>query len=68
MKIYQLTLDIKNPDVPFTIEKSISTSSGDLIIVFSQFQLQLVQLLRELHEENLKEQLALHGLNDDIPF
>jgi len=65
--IYNLTLSIKDPDIPFAIVKSIRTQSGDLIKVFSQFQLQLVQLLKELHEENLNE-LKRKEVDDDIPF
>lgn len=64
-KIYELRLDVKNPDVPFAIERSISSSSGDLIKVFSQFQLELVQLLQRLHEDEI---LELRIQADDIPF
>lgn len=64
-RIFELTLDVKDPDVPFQIKKSIGVSSGDLIQVFSQFQVQLVQLLKELHEEEL---LEVRMQNDDIPF
>ena len=64
-RIYSLRLDIKNPDIPFKVTKSICTESGDLIQVFSNFQLQLVQLLKELKEEEI---LAIRMENDDIPF
>lgn len=63
--IYSLRLDIKKPDVPFAVQKSICSESGDLVKVFSHFQLQLVQLLRELHEEEIQ---AIRMENDDIPF
>lgn len=63
--IYSLTLDIKSPDVPFAVQKSISEQSGDLIVVFSRFQLALVQLLQKLKEEEISE---LRSKDDDIPF
>lgn len=67
-KIYSLRLDIKNPDIPFTVEKSICTESGDLIQVFSGFQLELVKLMRQLHQEELDERGPNPAFNDDIPF
>lgn len=70
-RIYELRLDIKNPDLPFAIERSIAVSSGDLIQVFSKFQLDLVKLLRDLHEEEMDEARAnlMEELGDnDIPF
>lgn len=63
-RIYSLRLDIKNPDLPFAVEKSICSESGDLIKVFAQFQLMLVQLLNEIHKSELMKQIE----DDDIPF
>jgi hypothetical protein len=62
---YDLRLDIKDPDVPFSVGRSIAASSGDLVQVFSMFQIELVRLLRELHEEEMME---LRLKDDDIPF
>ena len=64
-RIFELTLYIKEPNLPFKFNKQISTSSGDLVQVFATFQIQLVQLLKELHEEELNE---LRMGNDNIPF
>lgn len=65
--IYSLTLDVKRADVPFRVVRSIGTESGDLIKVFSHFQLQLAQLLKDLHEEEISE-LRRISVDDDIPF
>lgn len=67
-RIFDLRLDVKNPDTPFAVNRSISVQSGDLVEVFSRFQIELVRLLRELHDEDLQEQLKLHGADDDVPF
>ena len=64
--IFDLTLTVKDPNVPFKILRSTGVQSGDLIQVFSRFQLQLVQLLKELHEVEL---LEVRMQNDEeIPF
>lgn len=60
MKRYDLTLDIKNPDVPFKIERSIGVQGGSLIEVFSKFHIELIRLLEELKQEAIDD--------DDIPF
>lgn len=65
--IYSLTLDVKHPDIPFAVQKSISSQSGDLVKVFAHFQLQLVTLLRQMHEEELDEERAKY-YDNDIPF
>lgn len=66
-KIYDLTLSIKNPNVPFAVERSIGVQSGSLIETFSRFQLELIRLLKELNEEEMLEiRKKLHY--DDIPF
>lgn len=62
-KIYCLTLDIKNPDIPFKIERSIGVQSGDLIQVFAKFQLELIRFLTEMHEDEM-----IKKYDDDIPF
>lgn len=64
-RIFELQLDVKNPDTPFAVTRSIGTSSGDLVQVFATFQLQLVQLLRELHEEDIRDKIYE---KDNIPF
>lgn len=64
-KIYDLTLSIKNPDVPFQVERSIGVQSGNLIEVFAKFQLELIILLKELHDEELA---VIRMEDDDIPF
>jgi len=67
--IYKLTLDIKDSNLPFTIKKSISSESGDLIKVFSSFQLYLIQLLEEIHNEEINEiREERKEIEDDIPF
>ena len=72
-RIYKLTLDVKNPDVPFSVLKSIASESGNLVQVFARFQLMLVQLLAQIKEEETNEKIedALRKLGvakDDIPF
>lgn len=64
-RIYDLRLDIKKPDVPFAIERSIGVQSGDLVQVFAKFQIELIKLLKELHQEEI---LEIRMENDDIPF
>jgi len=64
-RIYSLRLDVKEPNVPFAVGKSICVESGDILQVFSRFQLELVRLLKELHEEEIRE---LRITDDDIPF
>ena len=66
-KIYSLILSIRNPDVPFVLERSIGVESGDLLEVFARFQLELVRFVREMHEEKIKE-IERKLINDDIPF
>jgi len=69
--IYKLTLDIKDSNIPFIIKKSISSESGDLIKVFSSFQLCLIQLLKEIHDEEINSiKFGEEGkdIEDDIPF
>ena len=66
-KIFSLTLDIKNPDAPFAIQRSISVESGDLTKVLSEFPLKLHQLLKEIHKEEIDE-LRKDNYDDDIPF
>ena len=65
-RIYSLRLDIKNSDLPFAIERSICSESGDLIKVFAQFQLQLVQLFQEFNKEEIE--ILREQIGDDIPF
>lgn len=64
-RIFSLRLDIKEPNIPFAVGKSIGVESGDLIEVFSRFQILLVRLLEELKKEELDE---LRNTDDDIPF
>jgi hypothetical protein len=63
-RIFVLTLDVKDPDTPFKVERSVSVESGDLTYVLSNFPLKLVQLLRELEKEDSHDM----GADDDIPF
>jgi hypothetical protein len=42
---------------------------GDsLTELLSKLLLTIVDLQNIIHEKDLKEQLGLHGINDDIPF
>lgn len=62
-RIYSLRLDIKNSDIPFAVERSIGVESGNLVEVFSRFQIELVNLLQDLAQEEKAEMI-----DDDIPF
>ena len=62
-RIFKLTLDVKNPDIPFRVIHSVSSESGDLVKVFAHFQLELVRLLRQLKEEDERNKV-----DDEIPF
>ena len=62
--IYDLQLQVKDPDVPFTSKRSIGVQSGDLVEVFSKFLLEFSRLMREMVDEERREQ----GIDDDIPF
>jgi hypothetical protein len=64
-KTYRLTLDISDPDVPFKVERSIYSESRNMAQTFSLFSIELIRLLRELHD---KELLERQMQNDDIPF
>lgn len=68
-KIFELRLDVKTPNIPFVVEKSIAVSSGDLIVVFAQFNLKLIQLLKMLQEDELAEiKEQMYNGPDNIPF
>lgn len=70
MKIFSIELVVKDPNSPFNVEYCQLWESGDIVWILAQFNLNLIKVLKEIHEQDLKEQLALHGLNpdDDIPF
>ena len=64
-KVYCLTLDIKNDKR--VIERSISEESGDLTVVLSKFPLALHRLLKEIHEDEVRE-LRRQIEENDVPF
>lgn len=66
-KIYKLTLDINNSDIPFQIERSCGSQGGDLIEVLSKFPFELAKMLREIHEEEIQK-LKEKSYENDVPF
>lgn len=62
-RIYSLTLDVKDPDLPFTIKYSGSVQSGSLTEVLARFPLELNKILKQIAEDD-----RLKAIEDDIPF
>lgn len=61
--IFELHLSVKSSEIPFEVPIHGRIETNDLVELASKFAILLVQIQRELHEEEIQN-LRL----DDIPF